>query len=96
MKVAARRAAALFGEPEVSLYSIGRRLGVRDGLALSYFPSGPHAGKSPLSITPNLIVGSIPLNQRPGLNVGLGYQLTVSPRVPTFDKNWISSVRLDF
>jgi hypothetical protein len=31
-----------------------------------------------------------------GLNVGLGYQVAVSPRVPSFDRNWILSVRLNF
>lgn len=62
----------------------------------SYFANGPRAGKSQLSITPNLIVGSIPIYGRLALNVGLGYQLTVSPRVPSFDRNWILSVRLNF
>ena len=62
----------------------------------TYFPNGPHAGKSQLSITPNLIVGSIPIYGRLALNVGLGYQLAVSPRVPSFDRNWILSVRLNF
>ena len=62
----------------------------------TYFPNGPHVGKSQLSITPNLIVGTIPIYKRLGLNVGLGYQRTVSPRVPSFDRNWILSVRLNF
>jgi hypothetical protein len=54
------------------------------------------AGKSQISITPNLIVGTIPIYRRLGISVGLGYQLAVSPRVPTFDRNWILSVRLSF
>ncbi len=62
----------------------------------TYFPNGPHVGKSQLSITPNLIVGTIPIYKRLGLNVGLGYQRTVSPRVLSFDRNWILSVRLNF
>ena len=62
----------------------------------TYFPNGPRAGKTQISITPNLIIGSIPINQRLGLNIGLGYQVAVSPRVPTFDRNWILSVRLNF
>ena len=41
----------------------------------TYFPNGPRAGKTQIAITPNLIVGSIPTNQRLGLNIGLGYQL---------------------
>jgi hypothetical protein len=62
----------------------------------TYFPNGPRAGKAQISITPNLIVGSIPINQRLGLNIGVGYQVAVSPRVPSFDRNWILSVRLNF
>ena len=62
----------------------------------TYFPNGLRAGKTQTSITPNLIVGSIPIDQRLALNVGLGYQLALSPRVPTFDRNWILSVRLNF
>ena len=62
----------------------------------TYFPNGPRAGKSQISITPNLIVGTIPIYQRLGISVGLGYQLAVAPRVPTFDRNWILSVRLNF
>ena len=52
--------------------------------------------KSQLSITPNLIVGSIPIYGRLALNVGMGCQLAVLPRVPSFDRNWILSVRLNF
>lgn len=62
----------------------------------TYFPNGPHAGKNQISITPNLIVGTIPIYQRLGISVGLGYQVAVSPRVPSFDRNWILSVRLNF
>jgi hypothetical protein len=62
----------------------------------TYYPNGPHAGKSQISITPNLIVGNIPIYGRLALNLGLGYELTVSPRVPTFDRSWILSVRLNF
>jgi len=51
-----------------------------------YFPNGPRAGKSQISITPNLIVGTIPIYRRLGISVGLGYQLAVSPRVPTFER----------
>ena len=62
----------------------------------TYYPNGPHAGKSQISITPNLIVGNIPIYGRLALNLGLGYELTVSPRVPTFDRSWILSLRLNF
>ena len=62
----------------------------------TYFPIGPRAGKSQISITPNLVVGSIPIYERLGLNVGLDYQLALSPRVPTFGRSWILSVRLSF
>jgi hypothetical protein len=62
----------------------------------AYFPNGPRAGKYQISITPNFIVGSIPIYGRLALNVGLGYQVALSPRAPTFDRNWILSVRLNF
>jgi hypothetical protein len=62
----------------------------------TYFPNGPRAGKSQVSITPNLIIATIPVYQRLGMGVGFGYQLAVSPRVPSFDRGWILSLRLYF
>jgi hypothetical protein len=62
----------------------------------TYFPNGPRAGNKQIAITPNLIVGTIPIYERLGINVGLGYGVAVRPRVPTFDRNWMLSVRLSF
>jgi len=35
----------------------------------TYFPNRPHAGKTQIAITPNLIIGSIPINQRLGFTL---------------------------
>jgi hypothetical protein len=59
-----------------------------------YFPNGPSVGKTQISVAPKLIIGSMPIDQRLGLNIGLSCQVNVSPRMPSFDSSWILSVRI--
>jgi hypothetical protein len=52
-----------------------------------YFPNGPSVGKTQISVAPKLIIGSMPIDQRLGLNIGLSCQVNVSPRMPSFDRS---------
>jgi hypothetical protein len=63
---------------------------------------GERGGRSQTYLTPGVVVGRIPLGGTSKLIVGLGYQTAVSrlypssPATPTFNHNWIVSVRVTF
>jgi hypothetical protein len=63
---------------------------------------GAKGGRSQTYLTPGLIVGRLPLGAGSKLIIGLGYQTpvsriySVSPTTPTFNHNWILSVRTTF
>jgi len=63
---------------------------------------GARASRSQTYLTPGLVVGRIPLGGRNKLILGLGYQTAISkvyatsPTTPTFNHNWILSVRTTF
>jgi hypothetical protein len=63
---------------------------------------GSRNGRSQTYLTPGLVVGRIPLRGRSKLIVGVGYQTYLSrvyptaPTTPTFNHNWILSVRTTF
>lgn len=61
----------------------------------SFFQDGKNAGKKQVFITPGVVFGRIPLNDRLGLTIGAGVQLPVTT-FRTSTHNVILSVRLPF
>jgi hypothetical protein len=61
----------------------------------TYWPNGEHTGLNQVFLTPSFIIGRLPIWQRVGLTIGLGYQVAVSGK-PTYNHNFIVSVRLPF
>ena len=56
---------------------------------------GPNDGKEQLFVTPGLLVGRIPLHNRLGLTLGVGFQIAAT-RFHTYDHAVIISLRLPF
>jgi hypothetical protein len=61
----------------------------------TWFQDGKNDGKHQVFLTPGLVVGRLPLNDRVGLTVGAGVQVAVS-EFHTSDHNVILSVRFPF
>jgi hypothetical protein len=61
----------------------------------TYWANGEHTGKEQVFLTPGLIIGRLPIWQRVGLTIGLGYQVALTSD-PTFNHNFIVSARLPF
>jgi len=63
---------------------------------------GSRDARSQTFLTPGVVVGRIPISRRSKFIIGLGYQTAVShvyapsPMTPTFNHNWILSVRETF
>lgn len=74
--------------PEVELNNIAWSGGTRDG-------------KDQLCMTVGTLLGNVPIGENYAVGVGVGYQFALAPRpadpaplTPTFDHNWILSLRL--
>jgi hypothetical protein len=63
---------------------------------MTYFPNGPSSGKTPVFMTPGLIIGRIPIYGRLRLVGGVGYQFPISDQHPQYNSGWILSVRTPF
>jgi hypothetical protein len=61
----------------------------------TYWPNGEHTGKNQVFLTPSFIVGRLPIWERVGMTIGIGYQVAVTDK-PTYDHNFILSVRVPF
>jgi hypothetical protein len=61
----------------------------------TYWPNGEHTGKEQVFLTPGFIIGRLPIWERVGLTIGLGYQVALTD-APTFNHNFIVSARLPF
>jgi hypothetical protein len=62
----------------------------------THWPNGENVTKNQVFLTPGLIVGRIPLFWRVKALVGVGYQFAASAVHPTYQNNWILTVRLPF
>jgi hypothetical protein len=67
----------------------------------THWSGGPRNGRNQVFLTPGLVVGRIPIQDRLKLVVGLGYQTAISsvseaPATPTYNHAWILSVRTPF
>jgi hypothetical protein len=62
----------------------------------TYWPNGKHEGMNQAFITPGLVIGRIPIEDRLGLSIGLGYQVAVTDDHPQYRNNLVLSVRLPF
>ncbi len=61
----------------------------------TYWPNGEHTGLNQVFLTPSFMIGRLPIWQRVGMTVGLGYQVAVTGK-PTYNHNFIVSVRVPF
>lgn len=61
----------------------------------TYWPNGEHTGKNQVFLTPGFLIGRLPIWERLGMTIGLGYQVAVTDK-PTYNHNLILSVRLPF
>ncbi|HUA33181.1 MAG TPA: hypothetical protein VMA09_06215 [Candidatus Binataceae bacterium] len=59
------------------------------------WPNGQHGGKDQVFLTPGIVVGTIPLYQRIGVALGVGYQVAVTS-APTYNHALILSGRIPF
>lgn len=66
-------------------------------LELSYtgWPNGEHSGMGQLFLTPGVVIGRIPIRERLGLTVGVGYQSALTAHA-LYRRRVILSVRLPF
>jgi hypothetical protein len=61
----------------------------------TYYPNGEHTGKEQVFLTPGFLIGRLPIWERVGLTIGLGYQVALTHDA-TFNHNFIISARLPF
>ena len=59
----------------------------------TYWANGEHTGKEQVFLTPGFIIGRLPIWERVGLTIGLGYQVALTHDA-TFNHNFIISARL--
>ncbi|HTZ69113.1 MAG TPA: hypothetical protein VMB71_00535 [Acetobacteraceae bacterium] len=68
----------------------------------TYYPDGPRAHLSQVYLTPGITLSRIKITHDLKLTLGVGYQVAVAPDyrakplLPTFDRAWIISTRLNF
>jgi len=61
----------------------------------TYWPNGEHTGLNQVFLTPSFIIGRLPIWDRVGMTIGLGYQVAVSDK-PTYNHNFVLSARVPF
>jgi hypothetical protein len=69
----------------------------------TFWSGGARDGKNQLFITPGIVLGRFDLGWRAKMSVGLGYQIALAPQkqileplTPTYNHEWILSVRVAF
>jgi hypothetical protein len=70
--------------------------GQNSKLVIHIGPNGENDGKNQVFLTPGLIVGRIPLFWRFKALIGVGYQFAASDVHPSYQSNWILTMRLPF
>ncbi len=61
----------------------------------AYWPNGEHVGLNQVFLTPSFLIGRLPIWERVGMTIGLGYQVAVTEH-PTYNHNFIVSARVPF
>ena len=61
----------------------------------TYWGNGEHAGLNQLFVTPGLVIGRLPIWERLGMTVGVGYQIALTDK-PAYNHNLVVSVRFPF
>jgi len=83
-------------------YHIGKYFWPELEVNTTYWASGERADKTQIFLTPGFVLGRFPLTGRLKGIIGLGYQISVSPRLqlspltPQYDHAWILSTRVTF
>ena len=68
----------------------------------TYYPDGPRAHLSQVYLTPGINVAHLAITKHMNLTIGVGYEVAVAPSyrakplLPTFDRAWILSTRVNF
>lgn len=62
----------------------------------TYWPDGTNEGKSQVFLTPGIIFGRFPIQDRVKLIVGVGYQMALSPHDPSYNRNLVLTARTTF
>jgi hypothetical protein len=68
----------------------------------TYYPDGPREHLSQVYLTPGINVAHLAITKHTNFTVGLGYEVAVAPSyrpkplLPTFDRAWILSTRVNF
>jgi hypothetical protein len=76
-------------------YRVIKKLWPELDVNYTYWPNGEHTGLNQVFLTPSFIVGRLPIWERVGVTIGLGYQVAVSDK-PTYNHNFILSMRVPF
>jgi hypothetical protein len=76
-------------------YRIAKVLWPEFEVNYTYYPDGEHDGKQQVFLTPGFIIGRLPIWERLGLTVGLGYQVAVTDS-PLYNHNFLLTARLPF
>jgi hypothetical protein len=61
----------------------------------TWWPNGEREGQTQVFLTPDLVIGRIPLHDRIGLTAGVGYQIAVTHH-PAYHHSFILSGRIPF
>lgn len=61
----------------------------------TWWPNGEREGQTQVYLTPGVVVGRIPIYQRVGLTLGVGYQVAVTDK-PAYNHNVVLSGRIPF
>ncbi len=62
----------------------------------TYYVNGSREGKDQLAVTPGVILGRFEIHNRMKLIFGIGYQIAVTPKSPTYRNNMVLTMRLTF
>ncbi|MDA8233130.1 MAG: hypothetical protein M0006_17505 [Magnetospirillum sp.] len=77
-------------------YHLGQYFWPEFEVNYSYWYEGERVGLHQVLLTPGVIVGRFPIYGRLKLVAGLGYQIAVTPTMPTYRNNLIATVRVPF
>lgn len=61
----------------------------------TWWPNGEREGNTQVYLTPGVVVGRLPIYQRVGLTLGVGYQVAVTDK-PAYNHNVVFSGRIPF
>jgi len=61
----------------------------------TWWPNGEREGETQVFLTPGLVIGRMPIHDRVGLTVGVGYQVAVTEN-PMYNHSVVLSGRIPF